>query len=127
MSVNKVKEYLKARDEYYKNALELIEKGELRKASELLWGAVAQSIKALAATRQIRIDTHAKFFDFMREVAKEIKDEELYKKFLFLRDLHRNFYEETIAPQDFEIYLKEATAFMKKIEKLIRRVGKYLF
>ena len=117
MSVNKVKEYLKARDEYYKNALEFIGKGELRKASELLWGAVAQSIKALAATRQIRIETHAKFFDFMRQVARELKDEELYKKFLLLRDLHRNFYEEIIAPQDFEIYLKETTVFIKRIEE----------
>ncbi len=50
--------YLKTRDQYLVNAEKLLARREYRKASELLWGAMVQSIKALAAKRGYRLGTH---------------------------------------------------------------------
>ena len=110
--------YLKRRDEYWGNALKYVGEGKFSKASELLWGAVAQSIKAAGAMRDISITSHSKFFYFMRELSKELEDEELYKSFLFLNDLHKNFYDEYIGPAESQIYLKEARKFLQKIEEI---------
>ena len=110
--------YLRRRDEYWNNGLKYVGEGKFSKASEFLWGAVAQSIKAVAAMKDMSITQHSKFFDFMRELSKELEDEELYKSFLFLNDLHKNFYDEYIGPAELEIYLKEAGKFLKRVEEI---------
>jgi len=42
-------DFMETRDQYLSNAEHAIAAGEYRKASELLWGAVTQQLKALAA------------------------------------------------------------------------------
>lgn len=113
--------YVKMRDEYFANAEKFAGKGEYRKASELLWGAVTQAIKALAAHHGLVIENHAQFFDFMQEVAKETEDELLYKTFLLLNDLHKNFYDPKIRSVDFGIYMKEAYRFMSKLKEIMEK------
>ena len=119
LSENLVNSYIQMRDKYHTNAQKLAAEGEFRKASELLWGAVTQAIKALAAKRGHRIDNHSQFLDFVQTLAKEIEEPELYKSFLFLNDLHKNFYDETIRSADFEIYYKDAFKFMKRLQTLM--------
>lgn len=114
--------YVKMRDEYLANAEKFAGKGEYRKASELLWGAVTQAIKASAFKRGLVIENHAQFFEFMQGVAKETGDESLYKTFLLLNDLHKNFYDEKIRPVDFGIYLKEAHQFMLKLKEIMEKL-----
>jgi len=114
--------YLRRRGEYWSNALKYVGEGKFSKASEFLWGAVAQSIKAAAAMRDISITRHSAFFDFMRELSKELEDKELYKSFLFLNDLHKNFYDEYIGPAEFQIYLEEAGKFLQRIEEIGRHL-----
>ena len=122
--VNKVQRYLRRRDDYYINALKYVGKGKFSKASELLWGAVTQSLKALAAIRDINITSHAAFFNFTRDISKELRDEEFHKSFLFLNDLHKNFYDDVIDPKDFQMYHKEAESFIRKIEEIAKRIGR---
>jgi hypothetical protein len=118
----KLDPYIRIRDEYFANAESFAGKREYRKASELLWGAVTQTIKALAAKHGLVIEAHSQFFDFMQELAKETEDEAIYKTFLFLNDLHRNFYDEKIRPSDFGIYLKEAYDFIVKLNTLMEKM-----
>ena len=66
--------FQKTRDHYLSNADETISKRELRKASELLWGGVTQSIKLLAATKNIAIHSHTEFRIFVRTISAEIKE-----------------------------------------------------
>ena len=117
-----IQKFRDARDRYYLNALEMMNRKEYRKASELLWGSITQAIKLIAALRNIRITKHGQFFGFLKELSRELGDEELYETFLFLRDLHENFYEEVINPKDFDIYLKKATEFNKKLEEIGRKI-----
>jgi len=122
LHMSDLRPHVKMRDEYLANAEKFAGKGEYRKASELLWGAVTQAIKALASKHGWVIEKHWQFFDFMQATAKETKDESLYKTFLFLNDLHKNFYDEKIRPIDFEIYLKEAYQFMLKLNEMMEKV-----
>jgi hypothetical protein len=46
-------DFMETRDQYLSNAEHVIAAGEYRKASELLWGAVTQQLKALAASHNI--------------------------------------------------------------------------
>ena len=119
MSENLVSSYIRTRDKYFNNSERLAGEGEFRKASELLWGAITQAIKALAATRGRRISNHRQFFDFMRRLAAEIEEPALYESFLFLRNLHTNFYDETIPPEDFQIYRKRAHSFIIRLNELM--------
>ena len=114
--------FLKMRDRYLCNVEETIKKEEWRKASELLWGAITQEIKALGSASNIYIGKHGEFFDFVRDVGKETNDNELYLLFLDLNALHKNFYDETIPSQDFPIYYEKAYLFLRKIDGVMKKV-----
>ena len=113
--------YLKMRDQYLSNAQECIGKKELRKASELLWGAVTQAIKALASTFGVSITTHNQFFEYTKEIGKETEDKEYYTLFVELNALHKNFYDELIPPESFPMFYEKALLFLKKIDNLQRQ------
>jgi len=116
---SKLLEYLNTRDKYLSNALKLVREGEFRKASELLWGAVALQIKLLALVKKnIRLATHKELRRFMRELVKELGDPELYKTFHLVEKLHTNFYDEILDPEDFKLYLEEALKLIRKLEQL---------
>lgn len=114
-------EYIDTRNHYYKNMEKTVNKGEYRKASELLWGAVTQSIKALASLSGIIISQHKFFRTYTRDVARETRDTEYHELFLTLETLHRNFYDEKIDPVDFPLYLEKANKFLEKTEQLIQK------
>ena len=113
--------FLQQRDAYYRNAEELIGRGELRKASEMLWGAVTQSVKALAAASNIEISRHDEFFVFLRELCHELGDDYFYSTFVELNDLHRNFYDEFIPKDAFYILHKKAFDFVRNVEEFLRK------
>ncbi len=118
---SKLLEYLNTRDKYLSNALKLAGEGETRKASELLWGAVALQIKLLAlAKKNLKLATHKELRRFMRELAKELGDPELYKTFQLVEKLHTNFYDEILDPEDFKLYLEEALKLLRKLDQLIK-------
>jgi len=108
------------RDEFRSNADQAIVAGELRKASELLWGAVTQQLKALAATRNVLITSHREFFDFLRQCSKELHETQLYADFVSLNALHRNFYDETIPPDAFPEFYDKAIQFIGRLDELVK-------
>jgi len=115
--------YIRMRDEYLANAERFIAKGELRKASEMLWGAITQAVKAIAAKRDIRLETHRQLILFVRELARELKDEKLYEDFLIARQLHVNFYDEVLDPVDFEIIAKRAYTLLKRLNEVLSKIN----
>ncbi|MBI4721472.1 MAG: hypothetical protein HY769_00445 [Candidatus Stahlbacteria bacterium] len=115
--------YLKTRDHYFLNAQECIKKKEWRKASELLWGTITQSIKALASIHGIRISSHNQFFGYMEGISQETGDKEFYILFDELNNLHRNFYEEVIPPASFPIIYEKTLWFLEKIDNLQKKVS----
>lgn len=108
------------RDQYRANAEEAIGAGEFRKASELLWGAITQELKALAASYGKVISSHRQFFELLRQLATELGDRPLYTEFVELNALHKNFYDETIPPDVFPDYYARAIAYIERLELLLR-------
>ena len=102
----------RTRDQYRANADHAILLGEYRKASELLWGAVTQQLKAFAATRNIVISSHRQFFDLLRQLAIELKDKAIYADFVELNALHKNFYDEVIPSDLFPDFYQKAIEYI---------------
>ena len=116
--VDYVKGLYQTRDQYRANAEHAIALGEYRKASELLWGAVTQQLKALAATHNIVITSHRQFFDFLRQLASELGDRPLYEDFVDLNALHKNFYDEIIPPDVFPRFYEKAIEYIVRLQTL---------
>jgi hypothetical protein len=109
------------RDQYLSNAQHAIALREYRKASELLWGAVTQQLKALAATYNVVITSHRQFFDFLRQVAAELKDKPIYADFVELNALHKNFYDEVIPPDLFPDFYERTIRYIERLDAFARK------
>ena len=84
--------------------------------------AAVQAVKAVAAKRGHQIESHRQLLLYVRELAKEAKDPELYKQFPLARTLHENFYDETLDPADFEIIAQETYKLIAKLDQLLQQV-----
>ena len=60
------------------NAFVHLDEGQLEKASEFLWGCMAQAIKAVAALQGIKLPTHAAIWEFMTRLCKDLGDPTLF-------------------------------------------------
>jgi hypothetical protein len=120
-----IRNYLNQREIYLQNALKFHQLGRTRKSSELFWGAVTQTIKALAATSNFRIQSHAGFKKFVSEVAHETNDQSLLSTFFLMENLHRNFYDESIDQQDFDTYVDLSMDYIKKLDNLIKQKNRH--
>lgn len=86
-------EYRTASTTLYDQAMTELEAGDLRQASEKLWGASAQSLKSLAERRGWRHGSHGEFYKIIRRLRNEMDVTELRQQFAFASELHTNFYE----------------------------------
>ncbi len=109
------------RDQYRANADHAIALGEYRKASELLWGAVTQQLKAFAVTRNIAITSHRQFFELVRQLAAELKDKPIYADFVDLNALHKNFYDEIIPSDVFPDFYQKSIQYIERLDALARK------
>ena len=117
-------EFLRTREEYLSNFPDAYSKQEYRKASELLWGAVTQTIKFVATIAGKEIRNHGGFFDFVKELSSSLGKPEIYKNFLLLDKLHKNFYDPEIPPSDMGIYVETAFDFIKILEEIANTINK---
>lgn len=91
--MEKVENYLKLNDKYLKEGDALLEKGDYVQASEKFWGAAAEAVKAIAASRGVDIRSHGELYRFVTTLSKEANDIELLRYFSLAAALHQNFYE----------------------------------
>jgi len=110
----KAKEYIESALSLIEQAREELEKGNFRQASEKIWGACALTIKAHAAKKDLRLESHKDLWIYKNEIAKEL-GEWVRTVFLKADSMHKNFYEGLATREDVEDTLKE-------VEKLIRTI-----
>ena len=67
--------------------------GDSRQASEKGWGAAAQMIKAIAASRGWKHDSHAALYRIIDRLVNETGDDAIRVGFGMANGLHQNFYE----------------------------------
>ncbi|MFQ6075569.1 MAG: PaREP1 family protein [Candidatus Bathyarchaeia archaeon] len=85
---------------YLENALLHLNQGDYDKASEFLWGSVAEAVKAVAASRGLNLTKHVELWEFVGELAKELDEESIYDNFRTANYLHSNFYEIELRPEE---------------------------
>ena len=105
---------------YLENAFGALNEGDFDKASEFLWGSVAEAIKAVAASKGVVLKSHRELWDWARELSKELNDESIYDAFFKANSLHSNFYEVRLAPQDVLIAVN---SIRDAVGKLLRLLG----
>jgi len=110
-------EYLRLNGKYLKEAEDLLAKRDYAQASEKLWVAVAEIIKAIAAKRGVQLGTHRSLGDFVVKLHKEHPDLGLMGAFRDANALHTNFYEDWLPPY---VVLDGARAVKEFIAKLKR-------
>ncbi|MFC2016290.1 PaREP1 family protein [Chloroflexota bacterium] len=89
----KVKKYAGQSRHYLLDASKFIDSGDSEKASEFLWGSMAQALKAVAASNDIHLGNHRRIWDYAESLTKELEDKSIYDAFIQANYLHTNFYE----------------------------------
>ena len=90
--------YLKLNGRYLRESQKLLVKGDYAQASEKLWVAMAEIIKAVAAKRGVELGTHRRLGEFISKLQKEHPDWDLVPAFGLGNALHTNFYEDWLPP-----------------------------
>ncbi|GAH82404.1 unnamed protein product, partial [marine sediment metagenome] len=101
MNQREVLEKYKAQSVHYlENAYKSIDAGDSEKASEFLWGSMAEAIKAVAATKGVTFRGHRQLWDYAESLSKELDDKSIFDSFLHANSLHSNFYESELELKD---------------------------
>jgi len=122
----RIEMYLVNADHYYKNSQETLSKKEYGKAGELLWGAIAESIKALYLGETGKpIDSHNQIRDFLNRLSTMYNKDVLDKWKRSVNNLHVNFYETYLDESTFLEYYEDGEQLVAFIQsQLIKKKKK---
>ena len=119
MRFQKVIAKYKAQSEhYFSNAVKSIEAGNAEKASEFLWGSMAQALKAVAARKGTELNGHRELGKYASELAKELRSETMLDSFHEAELLHRNFYNMKLGLDDVRGRVDRIKATVDKLIEL---------
>ena len=104
---------------YLKQAVEELERGDVRQASEKGWGAAAQMVKAVADRRGLRHNAHPLLHEAVSRLVEETGDDEFRTLFSAANLLHVNFYEGGFSAAIVEKAIQDVTRFVDKAERFI--------
>lgn len=111
--------YQRLNGKYLREAEQLFAKKDYPQASEKLWGAAAETVKAVAARRGLELGTHASLWEFVSKLDKEHPDWMLKKDFSYAGNLHQNFYEDWLGKEYIEEGLQILKNFVEKLQSLL--------
>jgi hypothetical protein len=116
----RAREYIESASALLEQAKEELQKGDLRQASEKVWGACALAIKAHAAARKgLVLKSHADLWLYKDEVANEL-GEWIRGAFLMADSMHKNFYEGLATAKDVTVALGEVEKLVKAIREVLK-------
>ncbi len=115
----KIRQYASQSLHYLDNAYKFLNQGDSGKASEFLWGSLAEILKALALGKGKRLDKHWEIGDFVKDLAKELEDKSIYDTYLHANSLHKNFYEIEINLDDISRMADDVRVTVGKLLNLI--------
>jgi len=104
---------------YLENAFKFIDAGDVEKASEFLWGSMAEAIKAVAAIKGVTFRGHRQVRDYAESLSKELGDKSIFDHFLHAESLHSNFYECELELKDVIRVAEEVRTTVDKLLSLI--------
>ena len=113
--------YWEASQQLLKEAEEELHKGDLRQASEKMWGAAALAVKAAAYLLEgRRLRSHSEIREYVVKLAGEkLRDEDVRRLFQVATSMHINFYENWAPREEVEGSLRDVREFLDKIAAII--------
>ncbi len=111
-------QYRTASSTLYDQAMVELEAGDLRQASEKLWGASAQALKSLAERRDWSHGSHGEFYRMIKRLRDEDGEEELAELFQSANTLHVNFYEDWLNESEVRKLAYEVQSFITRLRTL---------
>jgi hypothetical protein len=98
--------YTELNHKYLREADELLRKHDLTQASEKLWGAFVDAIKAVAEKRGQMLGTHRSIAQFVLVLEKEALELQVHDAFRHAEGLHSNFFEDQLPEESVRISAK---------------------
>jgi len=101
----KIELYLDNARHYYENSQKTLQKQEYGKTGELLWGAIAESVKAMhLQNNDVPINSHVEIRFFLKNLRNIYKQKDLQIWQRSANHLHTNFYETDLDEDTFLEY-----------------------
>jgi len=116
--MSKPNKYTQLNGKYLQDAKKLLKEQDYPQASEKLWGATAQIIKAIALKRGKHLRSHAAIIKYVGVLSKELNDNSILISFGIASSLHQNFYEDWLIPEMVLQYAKTIEKLVKKLKPL---------
>jgi uncharacterized protein (UPF0332 family) len=101
---------------YLDDADTLLRNGDYVQASEKLWGAVAEIVKAVAETRGWRQSSHRELRSTVERLFNETEDRDLLLLFSVAESLHANFYENFMSDEVVTTHAEDARRLVSKLQ-----------
>lgn len=117
----RVSKYQRLNGKYLMEAKELIKKRDYSQASEKLWGASVEIVKALAAKRENKtLEEHRQILEYVSKLDKEFPNMNMRRLISTARALHSNFYEDEF-PADYvsEVGYQAVEEFVDKMKRIL--------
>lgn len=95
-----------------------LDRGDLVQASEKLWGAAAQAVKAVAERHGWPHRSHRELFAVVRRCVQETGDDDLRSSSQVANALHMNFYENWQPPEFVRAAVPDVERLIEKLERL---------
>ncbi|RLE94591.1 MAG: hypothetical protein DRJ55_02725 [Thermoprotei archaeon] len=116
---DRAKEYVEASEELLTEARKKLEKGNVRQATEKVWGSAALAVKAYASWKDgKRLTSHKELWEYKRKLEEEL-GEWVYDAWMAANGMHTCFYEDWCTEKDVEEAL---TRVKKLVEEIKQRV-----
>ena len=94
--------------------------GDIRQASEKLWGAATDAVTAIALRRDWRHRSHRDLKNAVQRLAAEPGKDHLIEQFITAEKFHINFYNDLYEGQEFEADRSETRTFVAEILALMQ-------
>ena len=113
--------YWEMAEEYLSQADKELQSGNLKQASEKIWGAAALAVKAVAYSREgIRLRSHGELWEYIDRLIQETGQEDLGTLWRTATAMHVNFYENWAPKGEIQRSLKSIEKLLQTLKKLSR-------
>ena len=115
----KLEHYKRLNGKFLRDAEEALAQGDTVQASEKFWGAAAEIVKAYAAKKGLRAQTHADLWTLVIKLDRENPRLGLHEEFLTAGYLHSNFYEDELRPESVRLAGNVVKRVIQKMEQFL--------
>ncbi len=108
-------------DIYYDNYRWYLKERKFQKASEFLWGALANILYAIALKKYgIKLGKHRQFRDIVNKISIELNDPEIARIYVESAEIiHANFYHDFMDEDSFKRHAKNVERLIFKLVELL--------